>query len=137
MSLPGYQGEGAGGLSDSGGLEPCVAAAGARPASGGIGPGESDPMPELSPLLRNLGRMIVLHRENEELLERQRRLRSRIAETMEYWRREDANRGLAWARLAQLRAQHRVVLAQLRANRELAHELLERTGTRRDDRAAS
>jgi hypothetical protein len=92
---------------------------------------------EWSPLLIQLGRMIVLHRENEQLLERQRLLRSQIATAMEYWRREDAHRGLAWARLSQLRAQHRAVLAHLRANRELAYELLGRSRIQRDDRAAS
>jgi hypothetical protein len=137
MSLPGIQGEGGGGFSDTGESALCPMAGESRRSAGGSGSGPIEDGGGVSPLLVNLGRMIFLHRDNERLLDQQRRLRAQIAEAMAYRAREDANRGLAWARLAQLRAQHRAVLAHLRANREMAQDLIDRTAPRRDDRAAS
>jgi hypothetical protein len=82
-----------------------------------------------------LGLMRV-YRDNQRLLGRQRQLREQIAEALAYWRREDANKALAWSRLSQLRRKHQAVLAELKANRETVRVILGPSDGSRDDRAA-
>lgn len=78
--------------------------------------------------LTDLGRMAQLVNSNERLFGELRRVRGRLEQALDYWREPAANRGLAGARLRQLRDQHASILDELRSNRAEALELLARYG---------
>jgi hypothetical protein len=76
----------------------------------------------------DLERMARLVTSNERLFRELRRVRFRLDEALAYWKEPGANRGLARARLARLRAQHAAILTELRVNRREALVLLARHG---------